>query len=65
MKYIAHMLASDSNGICMGKFELGGEGDRLNETAEFHIKYYRRRLAKSSTANASSDTSDEINPHSP
>jgi len=45
------MLASDSNGICMGKFELGGEEDRLNETAEFHIEYYRRRLAKSSTAN--------------
>ena len=34
VKYIAHMLASDSNAICMGKFELGGEGDTLNETAD-------------------------------
>ena len=33
VKYIAHMLASDGNAICMGKFELGGEGDTLNETA--------------------------------
>ena len=33
VKYIAHMLASDSNAICMGKLELGGEGDMLNETA--------------------------------
>ena len=51
------MLASDSNAICMGKFELAGEGDMLNETAEFHSEYFRRRLATSSTANASSDTS--------
>jgi len=33
VKYIAHMLASDSSVICMGKFELGGEGDTLSETA--------------------------------
>jgi len=33
VKYIAHMLASDSSVICMGKFELDGEGDMLNETA--------------------------------
>jgi len=59
----------------MGKFELGGEGNRLNETAEFHIEYYRRRLTRSSAANdkkpvtSSSDSSDEtrqtyITPHS-
>ena len=33
VNYIAHMLASDSNAICMGKLELGGEGDTFNETA--------------------------------
>jgi len=33
VKYIAHVLASDSNAICMGKFELGGEEHTINETA--------------------------------
>ena len=51
MKYVAHTMTNDRNGICMERLELGGEGDRLNETAESNTEYYERRLTKSSAAN--------------